>query len=103
MSIYFIRNTRSLLLSASIFALCSQIDGFLPNAHALEPSGPDEIDGLVEGQTTYGPNGYWKPYVEADGFIWDKAAYNGNLRLWSPLIQNPDWILHTTIGGGFFE
>lgn len=103
MSIYFIRNTRSFLLSVSVFALCSQFDGFTPNAYALEPSGPDEIDGLVEGQTTYGPNGYWKPYVEADGFIWDKAAYNGNLRLWSPLIQNPDWILHTTIGGGFFE
>lgn len=103
MSIYFIRNTRSFLLSVSVFALCSQFDGFTPNAYALEPSGPDEIDGLVEGQTTYGPNGYWKPYVEADGFIWDKAANNGNLRLWSPLIQNPDWILHTTIGGGFFE
>lgn len=100
---FFIRNTRFYLLSVSIAALFYQTDGFTSTAYALEPNSTDQIDGLVEGQTVYGPNGYWKPYIEADGFIWDKAASNGNLRLWSPLIQNPDWLVHTTIGGGFFE
>lgn len=100
---FFIRNTRFYLLSVSIAALFYQADGFTSTAYALEPNSTDQIDGLVEGQTVYGPNGYWKPYIEADGFIWDKAASNGNLRLWSPLIQNPDWLVHTTIGGGFFE
>lgn len=100
---FFNRNTRFYLLSVSIAALFYQTDGFTSTAYALEPNSTDQIDGLVEGQTVYGPNGYWKPYIEADGFIWDKAASNGNLRLWSPLIQNPDWLVHTTIGGGFFE
>lgn len=103
MFILFLRNFRAFSLPTFIAALCGCLAGLVSSAIALEPSSTDQIDGLVDGQTTYGPNGYWKPYIEADGFMWDKAASNGNLRLWSPLIQNPDWIVHTTIGGGFFE
>ncbi|MEP0519516.1 MAG: right-handed parallel beta-helix repeat-containing protein [Hyphomicrobiales bacterium] len=103
MFIFSIRNFREFSLTVSLAVFCLSTFGFNSPAEALEPASTDQIDGLVDGQTTYGPNGYWKPYVEADGFVWDKAASNGNLRLWSPLIQNPDWIVHTTIGGGFFE
>lgn len=103
MFIFFIRNFRGFSLAASLAAFFISSVGLIAPAEALDPSSTDQIDGLVDGQTTYGPNGYWKPYIEADGFVWDKAASNGNLRLWSPLIQNPDWIVHTTIGGGFFE